>query len=78
MMQQVSDFIAVLLEDTDKYIDVVDVHHVTAKQKGQAWIKMGDNNGDTFIATFNNILLAQSLCNKLFSIVTLMNLGHTC
>ena len=36
MMQQVSDFIAVLLEDTDKYIDVVDVHHVTAKQKGQA------------------------------------------
>ena len=32
---EVSDFIPRSLEDTDKHIEVSDVHHVTAKQKGQ-------------------------------------------
>ena len=35
MTPEVSDFILGLLEDTDKHIEVVDRHHVTAKQKGQ-------------------------------------------
>ena len=35
MMSEVSDFIPGSLEDTDKYIEVADGHHVTAKQKGQ-------------------------------------------
>ena len=35
MKPQVSDFILGLLEDTDKYIEVVDGHHVTAKKKGR-------------------------------------------
>ena len=35
----VSDFISGSLEDMDKYIEVVDGHHVTAKQKGQVRIK---------------------------------------
>ena len=34
MTPEVSDFILVSLEDTDKYIEVADGHHVTAKQKG--------------------------------------------
>ena len=38
---------------------------------------MCDDNGDTFIATLHNILLAPDLCDGLFLIVTLMNLGHT-
>ena len=35
MTPEVSDFIPGSLEDTDKYIEVTDGHHVTAKQKGQ-------------------------------------------
>ena len=34
MKPGVSDFIPGSLEDTNKYIEVVDGHHVTAKQKG--------------------------------------------
>ena len=34
MTPQVSDFIPGSLENTDKNIEVADVHHVTAKQKG--------------------------------------------
>ena len=33
MAPQVSDFIPGLLEDMDKYIEVSDVHHVSAKKK---------------------------------------------
>ena len=73
MTPEVSDFITGLLEDTDKYIEVADRHHVTAKQKGQVQIQMCDNNGKTFIATLYNVLLAPDLCDRFFSIVTLMN-----
>ena len=34
MIPEVSDFIPGLLEDTDKYIEVAYIHHVTVKQKG--------------------------------------------
>ena len=35
MTLQVSDFIIGSLEDMHKHIEVVDGHHITAKQKGQ-------------------------------------------
>ena len=73
MMPQVPGFILGSLEDTDKYIEVADRNHATAKQKGQVQIKMCDNNRDTFIATLHNILLAPDPCDRLFSIITLMN-----
>ena len=62
----------------DKYFEVADKHHVTAKQKGQIQIKMCKDTGDTFIATFHNLLLVPDLCERLISIITLINLGHTC
>ena len=58
MTPEVSDFITGSLEDTDKYIEVVDGHHATAKQKGQVQIKICDDYGDPFIATLHNVLLA--------------------
>ena len=39
---------------------------------------MCDNNGKTFFATLYNVLLAPDLCDRLFSIITLINAGHTC
>ena len=38
---------------------------------------MCDDHGDPFIPRLHNVLLAPELCNRLFSIVTLMNSGHT-
>ena len=39
---------------------------------------MCNNNRKTFIATLYNIILAPDLCDRLFSIIKLMNAGHTC
>ena len=39
---------------------------------------MCDDNRYPFIATLHNVLLAQDLCNRLFSIIKSKNLGHTC
>ena len=78
MTPEVSDFIPGSLEDTDKYIEVADRHHVTAKQKGLVRIQMCNNKRKTFISTLYNVLLAPDLCDGLFSIITLMNAGHTC
>ena len=39
---------------------------------------MCDDNGYPFIATLHNVLLAPDLCDRLFSIITLMNSGHNC
>ena len=77
MTPQVWHFIPGSLEDTDKYIEVANVHHVTANKKKQVQIKMCDDNRDTFIATFYNVLLAPDLCNTFFSVIKLMNLEHT-
>ena len=66
MIPKVSDFIPGSLEDTDKYIEVADGHHVTTKQIGQVLIQMCDNNGKSFIATLHNLLLAPDLCDRLF------------
>ena len=77
MTPEVSDFIPCSLEYTDKYIEIADGHHVTEKQKGQVRIKFCDNNGNTFITTLYILLLAPDLCDRLFSIITVMNSGHT-
>ena len=39
---------------------------------------MCDNNGKTFVATLYNVLLSPDLCDRLFSIIALMNAGNTC
>ena len=39
---------------------------------------MCDNHGDHLIATLHNVLLAPDSCDKLFSIITLMNSEHAC
>ena len=78
MTPEVQDFITGLLDNVDKYIEVADGHHVTETQKGQGQIKMCNDNGDTFIAILHNVLLAPDLCNRLFSIIMLLNSGHTC
>ena len=78
MTPQVSDFIPGSLDNTDEHIEVADGHHVTAGKKGQSRIKICDDNGDTFIATLQKVILAPHLCNRLFSIIMLMNLVDTC
>ena len=78
MTPEVTDFIPGSLEDTDKFIEVADGHHVTAKQKGSVRIQMCDDNGNTFVVTLYNVLLTLDLCDRLFSIILLMNAGHTC
>ena len=43
MTPEVMDFIPGSLEDTDKFIEVADGHHVTVKQKGSVRIQMFDD-----------------------------------
>ena len=50
-------FIPSLLEDADKYIEVTNGNYARANQKGKFQIRVRENNGDTFIATLNNVLL---------------------
>ena len=38
---------------------------------------MCNNNGKPFITTLHNVLLAPDLFDRLYSIIMLMNLGHT-
>ena len=39
---------------------------------------MCGDNGKTSVATLYNVLFAPDLCDRLFSIITLMDTGHTC
>ena len=78
MTPEVTDFIPGSLENTDKFIEVANGHQVTAKQRGSVRIQMCDDNGKKFFITLYNVLLALDLCDRLFSIITLMNAGHTC
>ena len=48
------------------------------KKTVEVQIKMRGNNGKPFIATLYNVLFAPDLCDRLFFIITLMKLGHTC
>ena len=56
----------------------MDGHHVTEKQKGSVRLQMCNDYRNKFIANLYNVLLAPDLCNRIFSIITLMNAGHTC
>ena len=78
MTPEFTDFIPGSLEDTDKFIEVADGHHFMAKQKVSVRIQMCDNNGRKFVATLYNVLLVPDLCDRLFSIITLINAGHMC
>ena len=69
MTPEVTDFIPGSLEDTDKFIEVAEEHHVTAKQKVSVRIQMFNDNRETFIATLYNVLLALDLCNRLFPLL---------
>ena len=64
MTPAVTEFIPGSLEGMDKFIEVADGHHVTAKQKGSVRIQMFDDNGKTFVATLYNVLLALDLCDR--------------
>ena len=77
MIPQFSDSIQVSLEDMDKYIEVTYWYYVTSNQKVQVQIKMCNNNINPFIAKLHNVILAPDLFDRLFSIIILMNLGHT-
>ena len=78
MTPQVSDLIPGPLEDTDKYIEVSGEHYVMPKRKGKIQITMSNDNRHPFIVKLHNLLLAPDLCDRLFSIITLMNSGHIC
>ena len=39
---------------------------------------MCDNNGDPFIAMLHNVIFEPESCDRLFLIIILMDLGHTC
>ena len=70
MTPVVSDIIPGLLEYTDKYVEVVDGNHITAKQKVRVRIQMCDNNRNSFIAPLYNVILAPDLCDRLLLIIT--------
>ena len=67
-----------MLEYKDKYIEVAYGNYVTEEQKGQVQIKICNDNGDNFIAIFHNVILAPDIYNRLFSIITFMDLLHNC
>ena len=75
---QFSNIISGSLEDTNRYIEVTDRYHRMMNQKGRFQIKMCNNDGNRFIATLHNVLLAPNISNGLFLIITLMNLVHSC
>ena len=66
MTPEVTDFVPGSLEDTDKFIEVADGRHVTAKQKGSVRIQMWNDNGKTFVATLYNILLVPDCVTDYF------------
>ena len=72
------DFVPGSLEDTDKFIEVADRNHVRTKQKGSVRIQMCDDNEKKFVANLYNVLLAPDLCDRLFSIIKLINSGYMC
>ena len=72
MTPEFSGFIPGSLEDTDKYIEVSDGHHITEKQKVQVRIKMGDDNRQPLITTLHNVILAPDLCDR-FSVQSIIS-----
>ena len=60
MAPQVLYFVPGLLEDTDKFIEVADGHHITAKKKGQFQSKNFNENGDPF----NSNISQHTFCTR--------------
>ena len=56
----------------------MDGSFVTAKQTGEIEIKIRNDNGKPFIDKWYNILFVPYLCDEIFFIIKLINLGHTC
>ena len=73
MKPQVTDLIPGSLGYTERHNEFADGHQIATKQKGKVQIKLCDDNGDNFIAILHNVLLAPYLCDRQFSIITLMN-----
>ena len=61
MTPKVSDFVPGSLVETDKYIEVLDGHLVTAKLTRKVKIRMCDDNVKPFIATLYSVLFAPDL-----------------
>ena len=59
-------------------MEVADGHHVTAKQEGQVRIKCSAIVWIFSSKRYTNVILEPDECNRLFSIIALMNLGYTC
>ena len=78
MKPEIFDFIPGSLLETEKYIEVAGGHFVTEKQKPESCIKMCDEKCKPFISNLYNVLLATYLCGRLFYIIALINLVHTC
>ena len=78
MIPEISDFIPVSLAETYQYIKVPDGHIIIEKQTEKFQIEMRDYNGKPFIAMLYSVLLVPDLCDQIFSIIKLMNSGHTC
>ena len=78
MTPEVTDFIPELLEDTDYSLKLRTDIMSRQNKKVSVCIQMCDYNGKKFIANLYNVLLAPDICDRLFSIIMLINAGHTC
>ena len=63
MTPEISDFVPGSLVETDKYFEVADGHFVTARQTGEAQIKMRDDTIKPLIDTLYHVLSTPDLCN---------------
>ena len=59
--------------EKSKYIEVSDENLVTAKQTGEAQIKLCENNGKPFIAMLYNLIFVPDSCDQSFSMIIVMN-----
>ena len=57
-------------------LNYISNNRVTEKKKIQVQIKMCNDKGNPFIATFHNVLSAQDMYYRFFLIFKLLNLGH--
>ena len=76
MSPEISNFIPSSMAETGKYIEVADGNFITAKKKRIISDKMCGNNIKPFIDMLYNVLFAPDLCDILFYVFMLMNLGN--
>ena len=73
MIPEISYFVPVSLVETDKYIEVANGDFSQLKT-GEFQIKNCDDNGKPLISTLYVLLSSPDFCDKLFSIIVLINL----